>query len=215
MLPKRPFNFKKITAICLGALLLVLIVLYQLGHWLIDVDAPQKADVIFLLMGSEGDRSLLAIDLVKSGYANRIIMAEPLNDQRRLLLKHGIYERSDTQRVIDLLVQKGIMPELVLVLKGATASTIEEATAAAGYCRSHPGIKNVSVVTSTYHTARARMIFNRVFASKGISAKIIIPFNKYTPYNANNWFERPSDRRETYIETSKLIYYLCFSRWKI
>lgn len=75
-----------------------------------------------------------------------------------------------------------------------TSSTLGEAAALADYLIDQPqtGTK-ISVITSTYHTFRARLILKDVLKKRGLRVQLIFPKNTFTSFNAARWYASPSD----------------------
>ena len=81
--------------------------LRQAGNWLVRDDAPQKADAILILMGSRGDRALMAADLWKESFALQIIFVEDYENGREFLAKRGIILPNDAFMTTSWLVVNG------------------------------------------------------------------------------------------------------------
>jgi uncharacterized SAM-binding protein YcdF (DUF218 family) len=62
--------------------------------------------------------------------------------------------------------------ETIILLPGAAASTADEARALAEFLDAHPG-GSVAVVTSAYHTRRARLIFGRALGERAGAVRFV------------------------------------------
>jgi uncharacterized SAM-binding protein YcdF (DUF218 family) len=115
-----------------------------LGLWLAPVllcvsDPAQKADVIVLLGGEDGSRVEQAAALFKDGWAPHVIVSG----------EHEMYIRQ--------LIQSGV-PEAAIWVDAAAHSTAQNAEFSIRLMRGH-GCKSALIVTSWWHTRRARNCF--------------------------------------------------------
>jgi uncharacterized SAM-binding protein YcdF (DUF218 family) len=144
------------------ALLAVLAFFYEIRHplmrlagefWVTDEPADH-ADVIIVLGDDNytGDRAAHAADLYHAGWAPQVVASG------RFLRPYaeiaGMIEHD--------LESHGVPATSIIKFAHRAANTREEAEALKGLVTSH-GWKRVLVVTSNYHTRRARFIIGRVF----------------------------------------------------
>lgn len=199
-----------------GVLTLIIVItvcFLRLGYWIVDTDEPQKADVIWVLMGSYGERALLAVDLYNAHIADKIVVAQPYNEQEHLLEQNGIFVTSDENIFSYILTRKGVDSSAITVIPGNAINTIAEAKSIVNYCRDHPNVKSICVVTSTYHSGRARKIINDALEENDLKIKISFPNNTYTDYKYKRWYLRQKDILTTVSETTKTFYYLLWAQW--
>ena len=173
--------FRLMLLICLilflAALYLVRHPLLRLaGNFWISSDAPQTADAIVILSDDNysADRASKAAQLYREKFAPRIIAS-------------GRYLRPYAS-IADLmerdLMDRGVPQSVVLRFAMHGQDTREEAEAIGQFCLSH-GWKRILVVTSNYHTRRARYIYERVLPS-GFELRVIsAPDDEYDP---DNWW---------------------------
>ena len=203
---------KKKLFISLLLIIMLLIFLREAGELLVQPDLPVKGDVLLILMGSNGERSLHAIDLYGAGYAKKIIFINPDDPDKEMLQRKGISIASDAGQLKQILTQKNIDTlHAVEVLGGPAKNTLDEAKIFAQYCTQHPEIKIVLVVTSNYHSGRASKIFKHIFRNENV--KLLFPLNPYSTYHPRKWWEKRKDIELTWLEIMKTIYYLCWSKW--
>ena len=121
--------------------------------WIIE-DSLDKADALLVLSGDNfyGDRATRAAELFREGKAPVVVASG-----RRLRPNAGTAELTEHD-----LMERGVPKEKILRFAHDADSTQEEAEALAKLARTKKWRK-VIVVTSNYHTRRARYIFRQVF----------------------------------------------------
>jgi uncharacterized SAM-binding protein YcdF (DUF218 family) len=147
-----------------GALVLLAMVLAApagleaLGRVLIANDPLHPADAILVLSGEsrEGDRVQHAVDLYKKGLAPLLILSGTPAGFRT-------HETEIKQRHAEYL---GVPRERILAVKHDADSTKEEAEAVVPILKAK-GLQEVILVTSNYHTARAKRIFTKAAGPTG------------------------------------------------
>lgn len=128
-------------------------ILSAAGRLLVDGDKLEKADAAVVLSGeqSNGLRVTAAVRLYKEGWVRRIVLSgAPMG-----------YGRHESDFSLARAVALGVPREDLLALPLNTRSTQEEAEYMLPRMES-AGIRSFYVVSSNYHTVRARRIFQRV-----------------------------------------------------
>jgi uncharacterized SAM-binding protein YcdF (DUF218 family) len=133
------------------------------NFWVVD-DPPAHADAIVVLSDDNyyGERAARAAELFKAGWAPRVIASG-----RNLRAYASIAELIQHD-----LMDRGVPAGAVVRFPNRAENTREEAAAVSEFVASH-GWKRVVVVTSNYHTRRARYIYERLLpagTSLGVSA---------------------------------------------
>jgi uncharacterized SAM-binding protein YcdF (DUF218 family) len=179
--------------------------LFYGGRYLQHEDPLQKVDAIFVLAGTRAERLLEAIDLYKEGYAPVVVLSpgrpEPGED---LLRERGVRFPSDVELQRDVLLQSGLPATAVRATNGYVDNTAQEANLLRAMVRAH-GWRTVMVVTSKYHTRRARFAFRR--GLEGTGARAMIRASRYDLSDPANWWRYRSDFRFVSSEWQKLIAY--------
>jgi uncharacterized SAM-binding protein YcdF (DUF218 family) len=124
--------------------------------WVVDEPA-ERADAL-LLLGDDNfyaDRATRAAELFRKGAAPVIVASG-----RRLRPSAGIAELEEHD-----LIERGVPRERILRFPQDTDSTLEEAAALAQFSVDRH-FRSVIVVTSNYHTRRARYIFEKEFPKR-------------------------------------------------
>jgi uncharacterized SAM-binding protein YcdF (DUF218 family) len=143
------------------AFLAVLFVLYLARNpllrlagnfWVVD-DPPAHADAIVVLSDDNyfGERAARAAELFKAGWAPRVVASgRNLRPYASIaeLMQHDLKDR-------------GVPESAIVRFPNRAENTREEAAAVSEFVASH-GWKRIVVVTSNYHTRRARYIYERL-----------------------------------------------------
>lgn len=165
-------------------------VLTSLGAFLVDSQPPQRADLVLVLGGDFwGPRVLTAAELARIGYAPiALISGPPYKDQPEGVL------------AIEFLVQKGYPRELFQVFGHLASSTIAEANALRGELARRK-VKRVLLVTSSYHSRRAAIVFT-LFCPGVRFISIPAPDSHY---HVDEWWNDESSRRLFFSEWGKIL----------
>lgn len=134
------------------------VVLTVLGAALITDDPLHPADAILVLGGEsrEGDRVRHAVKLFKRGLAPLLVLSgTPIGFRT--------HEADVMRRHAEFL---GVPPARILIVKHDADSTKEEAGVVVPILKRR-GLKEVILVTSNYHTARAKRIFEHAAGPDG------------------------------------------------
>lgn len=145
--------------------------------WVVDEPARQ-ADAIIVLGDDNfyADRATRAAELSRQQVAPVVVVSG-----RRLRPSAGIVELMEHD-----LVERGVPKEKILRSANDTDSTREEAKGLAKFAADHHW-KSVVVVTSNYHTRRARYIFEKVFPS---STTVSVASASDGDFNPESWWEQ-------------------------
>jgi len=149
----RRSRFLKVTlallAICVVAYLTAPLWLSAIGFALIHDDGPAKADYAVVLAGDlRGNRIMRGGDLVRQGYVSAVLVSGP----------PGFYGINEADGAIQFVVSKGYPQEWFIPVRHKGLSTRAEAQVL------YPELMRRNahsflLVTSNYHTARARRTF--------------------------------------------------------
>ena len=173
------------------------IYLSGIGNFLVESDLLTRADVIIVLDGdsSQDERLLHAVKLWQSGYAPGIILSAKLAEWQS-------YEDYPEWRHA---IKLNILPkEALLVAVHGADSTKEEAQALLPFVRDH-GYKTVILVTSNYHTRRAKKVFQRQWKDSEI--RLSVSGAPYYQFHPGDWWRHRADSRTFFYEFSKTLWY--------
>jgi uncharacterized SAM-binding protein YcdF (DUF218 family) len=145
--------------------------------WIVDEPAPH-ADAIVVLGDDNfyADRVTRAAELFRQGVAPDVVASG-----RRLRPSAGVSELIEHD-----LVERGVPKEKIMRFTHDADNTREEAGAVAKLARDHHW-KTLVLVTSNYHTRRARYIFARVLPA-GITASVASA--RDGDFDPERWWEK-------------------------
>lgn len=175
-----------VKGIVLLAILTFFLSLYFVRHpifrfmaesWVIE-DPLDKADVLIVLSDDDfyADRATRAAELFREGKALLVVASG-----RRLRPSAGIAELMEHD-----LVERGVPKDKILRIAQDGDSTREEAEALAKLAKTKKWHKAI-VVTSNYHTRRARYIFRRVFPP---GTEIRVASARDGNFDPEHWWEK-------------------------
>jgi uncharacterized SAM-binding protein YcdF (DUF218 family) len=209
MSSRRPPQARRVVVrIAAGVALFVAIALIAFlpfaGRYLVVDEPVQKADVLFVLGGGFVDRWLEAVDLYREGAAPRIIISpgqrDVLEDELR---RKGIRFPSDPERKRDAMVQLGVPASAITILPRPVDNTAQEAAALRRFLGADT--RSAIVVTSKYHTRRARFAFDREFRDSPVTIRLRA--TRYDTSTPARWWSNRADFRMATSEMQKLLAY--------
>ena len=192
-------------------LVVVIVIAWSLVAWvaarvLVVREEVEHADAIVVLAGAAThlERAQQATRLYTEGRAPLIVLT---NDglrsgwSREQELNPYFVERANAE------IRRGGVPqEKILIIPQALSSTYEEAVALRRYAIEH-GLHSLLIVTSAYHSRRARWTFQQVFHQTGIRIGLEpVPPGRQTP-GLFTWWLSPGGWRFVASEYLKTVYY--------
>lgn len=208
--PRKKYALRNILAAGAGLLLLFTLafalrsqILTGIGDYLIINDKLQPADAIFLLNSDVNIRPFRAAELYKQGLAPVIIIAR---SEDTPVVSLGLVP-NDTDISVGVMEKLSVPSEKIIILTvpGGVTSTFDEAAALRKYIEtSHFG--RIILVTSAFHTRRARWIFHRTLAGLPVVLKMAaVP---YPDFDQTSWWKNETGLITVNNEYIKLIFYL-------
>lgn len=176
------------------------------ARWLVVDSNHTHADALVVLGGSSTyeERAEFAAQLFNEGLAPKVVLTDDgerggwSQEQQR---NPFFVERSAT-----VLVGAGIPAERIETLQRQTASTYEEAQLLREYASAR-GLGSLLIVTSGYHSRRARWTLEHVFRDSGVRVMLApVLTGRQTPAPALWWLSRAGWRMVA-LEYLKLAYY--------
>jgi len=207
-------------AFFLAGLLLALFVfgaiLFQrAGLWLVANDQPQKADAIIVLMGSAGERILIASDLYFAGYSAKVIMVADDAPGKMELLARGIFLQNDAERSRSIALALGIPDSAIFIIPASNSSTINEARIIRDYLNHCPGIHSIILVSSSFHLRRAGLIFNDALLQCNHQVNLFRVSSGLDRFHAIGWWRDRESAAVVLVEYIKLLQYLFWEKWNL
>jgi uncharacterized SAM-binding protein YcdF (DUF218 family) len=177
----------------------ILVLASQASRFLV-VDEPEPSDAIVALAGETNVRPARALELLRQGLAPRVLIDAETRDR--------IYDRSLTD-----IAQKYVngLPEAtrISVCPINGLSTHAEADDAS-QCLQSLNAHHVLIVTSEYHTRRARMIFRQRLPQYHFSVAAA-----HTPGGFGSaWWTHREWAKNTFDEGAKLLWWEAVDRWR-
>jgi hypothetical protein len=145
------------------------------SFWIVD-EAPVASDAIVVLGDDnyDGDRATRAAELLKAGWAPRIVASG-----RGLRSYASVAELEEHD-----LTDRGVPISAVVRFAHRAEDTREEAAAISQLVSSH-GWKRIILVTSNFHTRRARYIYERSLAPGTVLRVVAARDHDFDP---DNWW---------------------------
>lgn len=163
-----------------------------LGHYLIKITPPEKADIVVVLSGGiTGHRLLKAIELVEQKFAPRVLITGPA----------GPYGIRESDLAMNFAKQRGLDTAVLEPLVTDITSTLEEALAIDKELRRR-AITKALIVTSGYHSRRAHSIFQKR-GSKGVNYRVIA--SEEPLFDPQTWWRTRDGRKILVIEYMKTL----------
>ncbi len=177
-------------------------ILTGIADYLIINDRLQPADAIVLLNSDFDTRPFHTADLYKRGLAPVVIIARAENTPA---VELGLVP-NDTDISVGVMEKLGVPPERITILPypGGTTSTIDEAVAFRQYVGENH-VQRIIVVTSAFHTRRARWIFEKTLA--GLPVTLEMAAVPYVGFDQTNWWTNEKGLITLDNEYVKLVYY--------
>lgn len=151
------------------------------------ISNPAPSDALVLMLGGDDDRPRKTAELFHQGYAPVIIMCSDPDTRmnRRTLLANGV-------------------PDEAIQVLGLIHDTREEALRVRAFAQEHR-LRRVTLVTTSYHTARCHWMFCRVFRDSGIEVRAAA--SEAASFNEANWYKTAHGRVAYVREALKFAYY--------
>ena len=208
---------KRQRALFIGIILLALLVVFfrYAGFGIVTSDAPEKADLIIVLMGSGPDRILGAVDLYEQGYAPCIMMVENWQPGYELLVSRDVNLPRDAELAAMVGVQLKVPEEAFIILPGDARSTQDEALIVTQYLKEQQlKADKVLLVSSKFHSKRPAKIFRWALADLGRDVKVFSCPTPYDDFNAAAWWSSREDAKRVVMEYAKLVNFYLLDRWR-
>ncbi|HKT46020.1 MAG TPA: YdcF family protein [Candidatus Acidoferrales bacterium] len=169
------------------------------ANWWIVEDPLQRSGALIVLGDDNfyGDRATRAAEIFREGKAPIIIVSG-----RRLRPNAGVAELMEHD-----LVERGIPKQAIVRFTHDADSTAEEATELATFVRQR-NIHSIILVTSNYHTRRARYIFRCIFPQ---DIEVRVASARDGDFNPDQWWEKRKSVKQLAREWTAYV----VARWEL
>ena len=184
----------------LAVLALALAVSYRLwlpsiGRALVHDDGPAAADIAVVLGGDTwGHRIETAGTLVRRGLVPSVLVSG----------SPGFYGEHESDLEIPFAVRKGFPAKWFEAFPNDALSTKDEARAILGELRRR-GVHRILIVTSDFHSARARRIYLATEKAMGGGPELRMVAAPDEFFRADSWWRGRESQKTTFIEWWKTI----------
>jgi uncharacterized SAM-binding protein YcdF (DUF218 family) len=175
--------------ICVIAIVMVGAIIFRgAGRWLVRPDALAPGNVMVVLSGGMPARAEEAARIYSLGDAPKIWLTHPEN-QQDVLNAMGIPYVSEDHYSREILIDKGVPPDAILVLPKPIVDTEDEILEVAGEMRAE-GKSSVIIVTSPQHTRRVKLLWKKL---AGDNLRAVVRGSPEDPFDADHWWRDPQD----------------------
>jgi uncharacterized SAM-binding protein YcdF (DUF218 family) len=190
---------RKLWVVLVLVVVAALILVSTSGSFLV-VNQPERADVIVVLAGETDHRPARALELLKDGYAPKLLLDVPANAK--------IYD-TETLDIARAYVNKLPERDAISVCPIVGLSTKTEAQDVA-HCLENTGVRRILLVTSDFHTRRARSTFQRELRGREVSVAAA-----YDPQQfGGSWWEHRQWAKVNFDEWLRLVWWELVDRWR-
>ncbi len=198
MVGRRSFLFKSVLVL----LFLVLVAFLARDAWLPAVGAAlvhdegaAKADIAVVLAGDYwGHRLTKGAELVRQGYVPRVLVSGP----------PGFYGYNEADAAIHFATRQGLSGGVVHPAAPHRPSTREEAVAVLDELKQLK-VGSFLLVTSNYHTARARRIYLAAERERGGGPECAWSPRGDEFFTTANWWRNREGRKTVFLEWTKTL----------
>ncbi len=198
---RRSLRFK--SAVFLAALLVMGAALFLarnvwlpvIGAALVHDDGAGKADIAVVLGGDNwGHRLTKGAELVRQGYVPRVLVSGP----------PGFYGINEADAAIQFAVRKGYPVEWFIPLRHTALNTRDEAVFVLDALKQRD-IHSFLLVTSGFHTARARRIYLDAERQRGGGPDMRVVASGDQFFSAAGWWHNREARKSVFMEWTKTV----------
>lgn len=183
-----------------------ILVLVLLVFWLVArsdrflvIDQPQKADVIIVLAGETDKRPARGLELLREGLASKVVLDVP-GDAR-------VYDTTYVELAQKWAASSPQSPAITVCPIHGLSTKAEAIESAA--CARSAGAHSILLVTSDYHTRRARSVFRNQLKD--------MPINVAAAYDptqfGDGWWRHRQWAKTNVDEWLRLIWWEFVDRW--
>ncbi len=197
---KRSLLFRVLLAAGCAGVILVFVLFFGVGRWLVVEDPLEKARAIAVLSGRMPLRAIEAAKLYRQGYAPEVWLthsSEPGESLKRM----GISFAGEDYYNARVLVHEGVPPEAIHVLEPPVVNTADEIKVLAAALAPEKD-RTVILVTTKPHTRRVRLLWRKLTAGQG---KAIVRASSDDSFDPKHWWRTTNDALDVLREVLGLV----------
>jgi uncharacterized SAM-binding protein YcdF (DUF218 family) len=195
---RRSFLLKSLLALLLLGAVVYLsrdLWLSAFGRALVHDDGAAKADIAVVLAGDYwGHRLTKAAELVRQGYVPQVLVSGP----------PGFYGVNEADAAIQFAIGKGYPAGWFIPLRHTALSTREEADVVLDALKQR-NIHSFLLVTSDYHSARARRIYLNAERNRGGGPDMRVVASGDQFFTAGDWWRNREGQKTVFMEWTKTL----------
>jgi uncharacterized SAM-binding protein YcdF (DUF218 family) len=195
--------------------IIVFLFLYYAGSFLVFNKSINKEQnqVIFIFVGNLSDRVLATNELYHSTKFSKIVYGKTVDKDFEFLDSLGIHQCSDTDKIRLALSALNVPDSNIIRLEAQNRNTLDEANLMLNFLKQYQNINRVALVTSSYHSRRAYMILKDRLSNLDREVSIDVYSNKFTNFNANQWWRSKKDAVFVVTEYMKICSFLIWEKF--
>jgi uncharacterized SAM-binding protein YcdF (DUF218 family) len=200
VLRRRSILLRVLLAAGCAGVILVFVLFFGVGRWLVVEDPLEKARAIAVLSGRMPLRAIEAAKLYRQGYAPEVWLthsSEPGESLKRM----GISFAGEDYYNARVLVHEGVPPEAIHVLEPPVVNTADEIKVLAAMLAPEKD-RTVILVTTKPHTRRARLLWRRLAAGQG---RAIVRASSDDSFDPKHWWRTTNDALDVLREVLGLV----------
>ena len=205
-----------IFSIVLCVFILIVLFFYAGAAYLIksSTNVPNNSIGLTLQGSSTGEREIETLALFKSKKISKIVFVDNTPSAEIIPKSLNVNEFSFTIPFQENMRRLGISDSLLILIPGPAHSTRDEAKFALTQLCKDTSIKNLTIITSSYHTRRAYWIFKKELSCLNCNIKIYMAHNPYTPFKSKGWWRDRETSKIVLMEWIKILHFWCWERWR-
>ncbi len=184
---------------CAGVIL-VLILFFGVGRWLVVEDLLEKARAIAVLSGRMPLRAIEAAKLYRQGYAPEVWLTRS-SEPGETLKGMGISFAGEDYYTARVLVHEGVPPGAIHVLEPPVVNTTDEIKVLAAALAAERD-RTVILVTTKPHTRRVRLLWRKLAAGQG---RAIVRASSDDSFDPKHWWRTTNDALDVLREVLGLV----------
>jgi uncharacterized SAM-binding protein YcdF (DUF218 family) len=208
--PKKRARWKRRVLIFLGAFFILIFTLYifrypimrGMAGFLVYEDAPQTCDVVIVLGGGGPIRAERAVELMKDGYANRVMVTLPKETNPAAIDSNLI--NMESLELQSVFYMNGVAVENVFWSDEPFYSTYSEARYIRQWMKDREYEKAI-VVTGLFQSRRAKWTLDHFMDESGITIWVVPAEGKHV--SKDNWWTDVEGIITVENEIIKNVYY--------